>query len=210
MTRPRPEQAIAARKATRDSNREKIAWAITQLRASGRPVSKSGVAALAGVCRGTVYAHPDLLDEIDNPQAKQNAAPAPATPKRGGQAEVRQAKETQALLTQVREQNKQLRQRLEVAERAAHQVMGTAGSLADPNELAQALADTARLAADLMNASDRLRELHHELDETREEAVAAKQLNIDYFQQLNQERAAHETTRKRQRRTTITPVRTVS
>lgn len=104
------------------------------------------------------------------------------------------------MLHQVRAENKQLRVRLEAAERAAHQSMGTNGSLADPDELTEALADNARLAADLANASDRIRGQQRELEEAREELVAAKQLNIDYFQELNQERAAHDTTRKRQRR----------
>jgi hypothetical protein len=194
-SRSSPEQAIAARRLTRDRNRERIAWAVAELRSSGHQISKSAVAKLAKVSRGTVYSHPDLLDEIENAQTKQRATPASTTPKRGGQAEVRKTSETQALLNQVRAENKQLRQRVAAAERAAHQAMGTAGSLADPDELAQARAENARLASQLANASEHVRELRQQLSEAQEELVAAKQLNIEYFQALNLERRNRQITR---------------
>jgi len=192
--RSRPEQAIAARQLTRDRNRERIAWAIAELRSSGHQISKSAVAKLAKVSRGTVYSHPDLLGEIETAQTEHRATPAAAIPKRGGQAEARKTSETQALLNQIRAENKQLRQRVAAAESAAHQAMGTAGSLADPGELAEALADNARLAAQLANTSEHVRELRQQLSETHEELVAAKQLNIDYFQQLNLERSNRQAT----------------
>lgn len=184
-TRSRPEQAIAARQLTRDRNRERIAWAIAELRTSGDLISKSAVAKLANVARGTVYSHNDLLDEILTAQKQQRVTTAPAVPKRGGPAEARTTSETQALLNQTRAENKQLRQRIAAAENAAHQAMGTAATRADPDELAEAKADNARLATRLANTSEHVRELQQQLAETQEELVAAKQLNSDYFQQLN-------------------------
>jgi chromosome segregation ATPase len=194
-TRSRPEQAIAARRLTRDRNRDRIAWAVAELRSSGHHVSKSAVAKLAKVSRGTIYSHPDLLDEIDSAQTEQRSIPTSGTPKRGGQAEARKTSETQVLLNQTRAENKQLRQRVAAAERAAHQAMGSAGSLADPGELAEARAENARLAAQLANASEHVRELQQQLSETQDELVAAKQLNIEYFQALNLERSTRQTTR---------------
>ena len=199
--RSRPEQAIAARQLTRDRNRERIAWAIAELRSSGHQISKSAVAKLAKVSRGTVYSHPDLLGEIETAQTQHRATPASDAPKRGGQAEARKTSETQALLNQIRAENKQLRQRVTAAERAAHQAMGTAGSLADPDDLAQAWAENARLAAQLANTAEHIRELRQQLSETQEELVAAKQLNIEYFQALNLERSNRQTTRG----STVTP-----
>ena len=63
--------------------------------------------------------------------------------------------------------------------------MGTAATRADPDELAEARANNARLATRLANTSERVRDVEQQLTETQEELVAAKQLNIDYFQQLN-------------------------
>lgn len=199
--RSRPEQAIAARQLTRDRNRERIAWAIAELRSSGHQISKSAVAKLAQVSRGTVYSHPDLLGEIKTAQTEHRATPASAQPRRGGQAESRKTSETQALLNQIRAENKQLRQRVAAAERAAHQAMGTAGSLVDPDELAEARAENARLAAQLANTAEHIRELRQQLSETQEELVAAKQLNIEYFQALNLERNNRQT----RRGSTVTP-----
>jgi DNA-binding XRE family transcriptional regulator len=199
--RSRPEQAIAARQLTRDRNRERIAWAIAELRASGHQISKSAVATLAKVSRGTVYSHPDLLGEIETAQTEHRATPASAAPKRGGQAEARKTSETQALLNQIRAENKQLRQRVTAAERAAHQAIGTAGSLADPDDLAEARAENVRLATQLANTSEHIRELRQQLSETQEDLVAAKQLNIEYFQALNLERSNRQTTRS----STVTP-----
>jgi|SRR5271166_649101 len=191
--RPHPEQAIAARRLTRDRNRERMAWAIAELRSSGQQVSKSAVARLANVSRGTVYSHRDLLDEIEIAQVERRATPGPLSPRRGGQAESRKESETQALLNQTRAENKQLRQRAAAAERAAHQAMGTVSSWVDPDELAQARAENARLAAQLANSAEHVRELQLQLSETQDELVAAKQLNIEYFQALNLDRSTHQT-----------------
>jgi len=199
--RSRPEQAIATRQLTRDRNRERIAWAIAELRSSGHQISKSAVATLAKVSRGTVYNHPDLLGEIETAQTEHRMTPASAQPRRGGQAEARKTSETQALLNQIRAENKQLRQRFAAAERAAHQAMGTAGSLADPDDLAEARTENARLATQLANTAEHVRELRQQLSETQEELVAAKQLNLEYFQELNLERSNRQTSRG----STVTP-----
>jgi len=63
--------------------------------------------------------------------------------------------------------------------------MGTAATRADPDEHAELKADNARLATQLANTSEHVRNLQQQLTETQEELVAAKQLNSDYFQQLN-------------------------
>ena len=62
--------------------------------------------------------------------------------------------------------------------------MGTAATRADPDEHAELKADNARLAIQLANNVEHVRNLQQQLTETQEELVAAKQLNSDYFQQL--------------------------
>ena len=84
----------------------------------------------------------------------------------------------------VRAENRQLRKRIDAAENAAHQAMGTAATRADPDEHAELKADNARLAIQLANNVEHVRNLQQQLTETQEELVAAKQLNSDYFQQL--------------------------
>jgi len=81
---------------------------------------------------------------------------------------------------------------IDEAERLSSTAIEHLRDQADPDEHAELKSDYTRLATQLANTCERLRDVEEQSTETQEELVAAKQLNIDYFQQLNLARSVNE------------------
>lgn len=64
MSAPQPEALAAYQRQRSTQRRNAVTAAIARLDRAARPVTVSGVAALAGVDRSYIYNQPDLLEEI--------------------------------------------------------------------------------------------------------------------------------------------------
>lgn len=204
MTEPvntAPAAAIAAKKAEKDENRRRIAAAITELQQQSAAVTVIAVAALAKVDPGTVRNNQDLWSEIKKlrERTRPSLSRVPAIP----HSESASYREMHARWKLAQTEVLELRSQLREMRSTLHQSLGLTAASADPEEIKSLQAELARLRSDLADSLSENSRLTSQVGDLVEELTDAKELNREYFQQLNALRSAQQAERKRQTRVRI-------
>lgn len=125
-SRPGPEKAIEARRRSASAKAAAVDKAVTTLARSGAPITRTGIARLAGVSRSFTYENPQANDRIAAAQAKTRARAAAAD---GAQTAQQEASWRERALN-AEEQLRTLREELSTQRRMVADLLG---QLRDPD-----------------------------------------------------------------------------
>lgn len=180
--KPPPARAIAAKKAQADANRKRIAEAILTLQKSGADINVQSVARAADVHPDTVRRSGELFAEV---KRLRDLGPPSTRPVQPAPQPTEQHAALRARILDAQAEVVALRAEVSRAKKAAHQALGTSGSVIDPEMADQLRRENAELTVAIMNLQTQVKSLVQERESLSGELLAARELNREYARDLN-------------------------
>lgn len=183
--RTAPVEAIQAKKREAAANIERIRKALNTLQRNGQPINVRSVAKAAGVSVDTVRRSGDLYAEVKHLREQTSGVVAGNVARSGPSAPEKALK---ARLLGAQAEITELRREVAEARRAAHQALGTAGTIMDADAAQRLQQENAELTVALGQLREQVALLTSQQQETTEELTAAREVNREYARELNRTR----------------------